>query len=283
MENQIIDQVENYEVLPNVNYGVYNALNLACEDLGQLHLETGFNPFGEGFVLNEEYITDSLLNGKNAPEIKTPEFIEKGDKATKEAFNTSLANCESLLSAMESKLNSPELSPEMKAKLQKIVTYLKMRIALLKSYIEKFKSKKNKLSLYQKLLALNYAYGELLEESFTEQMNVQNIINQFMLMQQNQAESHAHKTSVIEQAKQIIAENLKKQELANQQQAQVQAQQQTTPTVEQTVDNPYMDVLKELNAERDKLLNEHQQTQARNENARPAPSQQSNSNHEFER
>lgn len=234
MENQ----VENLDNLQGINYSVFNALNLACEDLGQQYLKTGFNPFGEDFELNEEYITDALLNNKDKPECVSPAFIEKGENATKEAFTCSLNNCTALLAEMESMLNNPTLSPEQKAKLKKIIAYLKMRIELLTIYLQNFKSNKNKLNMYQNILGLNYKYGDMLKDSFEQTFDIQMIANQFFQLQQAQ-ETYAEKASVIEQAKQIIANNLKKQETTS------TVQTETTEEV-----NKYQQALNELQHER---------------------------------
>ena len=200
---------EKFEIIRNINYNVYNALNLACEDLGEQYIQTGFNPFGEHFVLDEEYITDSLLNNKNAPEIKCPEFVEKGEKACNIAFSCSLENCTALLADLESKLNNPELSSETKAKLQKIITYLKMRIELLMIFTQKQKKSKNKFNQYKKLLSLNYAYGDILEDSFSNIFDIHAIANQLLSIQLQQTKQDSRHASIIEQAKQIIANNQK--------------------------------------------------------------------------
>ncbi|MBQ7885106.1 MAG: hypothetical protein IJ318_03330 [Clostridia bacterium] len=277
MENQL----ENYEVIPNINYSVYNALNLACEDLGQQYIETGFNPFGNSFELTEDYIADALANGKNAPEIKSPDFIEKGDKATLQAFANSLTNCESLLAELEGKANSAELSPEQKAKLQKVVTYLKMRIELLKMYIEKFKSKKNKLKLYQNLLALNYAYGEMLEDSYQEAFDAHALANQLLFIQQNQTKTTpARDEALIAKAKQIIANNLKNQELANE-----QAQEIKQATTSQTTqpNNPYIDALKEINAQKQAQAPTQESPRQEQQTTKPNTSQTKNNSDGIER
>lgn len=244
MENQ----VENLDNLQDINYSVFNALNLACEDLGQQYLKTGFNPFGEDFELNEEYITDALLNNKDKPECVSPAFIEKGENATKEAFTCSFNNCTALLAEMESMLNNPTLSPEQKAKLKKIVAYLKMRIELLTIYLQNFKNNKNKLNMYQNILGLNYKYADMLKDSFEQNFDIQMIANQFFQLQKVQ-ETYAEKASVIEQAKQIIANNLKKQETTS------NKQEEKTEEI-----NQYQQALNELQQQNEPKQNQSQHT-----------------------
>ncbi|MBE7074716.1 MAG: hypothetical protein E7376_01895 [Clostridiales bacterium] len=218
------------------NYNVYNALNLYNEELGQSYIETGFNPLGENFVLGEEFITDVLKNNKDAKDFSSPEFIEKGDKATKAAFENSLAACEALLNELTGKLNSAELSPNDKAKLQKIILYLQMRIQLLKIFIAKLKKEKNKLKMYQSLLALNWSLADLMEETFNEMCNVQTLANAFVVLEQNtNIQAEQENAKLREQARQIIANNLK---------AQFQSQKQQTEST-----NPYMQELNNIQKE----------------------------------
>lgn len=231
---------ENFEVIPNINYNVYNALNLACEDLGQHYLETGFNPFGKNFTLDEEYITDSLLNGKNMPEIKCPEFVEQGEKACNKAFSCSLENCTTLLAEMESKANNPQLSPEDKKKLQKIIAYLRMRIELLIIFTQKQKKSKNKFNQYKKLLALNYLFADYLEDSFSPNFDASAIANQLFALQTTSAKQDKHHASIIEQAKQIIANNQKAME---------KQEEKTVQTAKEEI-NQYQKALEEINAEK---------------------------------
>ena len=231
---------EQFEVIPNINYDIYNALNLACEDLGQQYLNTGFNPFDKGFVLDEEYIADSLLNCKNCPEIKCPEFIEKGEKASNQAFSNSLENCTNLLAELESKANSPELTAEQKAKLQKLIAYLKMRIELLMIFTQKQKKQKNKFNQYKKLLALNYLFADYLEDSFNQNFDSLAIANQLYTLQINQVKETAHQANIIEQAKQIIANNQK---------AMQSTEQKTVEPANEEI-NPYQKALEEINAQK---------------------------------
>ena len=257
---------EKFEVIPNINYNVYNALNLACEDLGERYLETGFNPFGEHFMLDEQYITDSLLNGKNTPEIKCPEFVEQGEKACNNAFSCSLENCTTLLAELEGQLNNPDLSPEAKAKLQKIITYLKMRIELLVIFTQKQKKNKNKFVQYKKLLALNYTYGDILEDSYTDIFDAHAIANQLLAIQLQQTKQDAHHASIIEQAKQIIANNQKNLEQTEQKVAEPQKEEV----------NQYQQALNELNTQK-------QAEPKRQEQAKPQPKEEYKKYDDFSR
>lgn len=83
--------------LADINYDVFNGLNLINEDLGQSYLDNGFNPLGDDFVLDDDFVIEQFENDKTSVEIPTPDFILQGDKATRLAFETSIENCLALL------------------------------------------------------------------------------------------------------------------------------------------------------------------------------------------
>lgn len=202
---------ESHNLNANINYDVFNALNLVNEELGQSYLNTGFNPLGANFKLETDYIISSLENEKNAQEVESPDFINKGSHETKKAFNLSLQNCTKLLIELQNKLNDPNLSPEDKKKLQKLIAQIQMFIELLNIYI-KNKKDKNYLKMYQNLLAINWSLFNELSLSFEQSdYDYKNIATQIAINFLNSQNKEADKLKA--QARQIIENNLKQQEL----------------------------------------------------------------------
>ena len=155
----------------DINYNVYNALNLINEELGENYVETGFNPFEEGFELNESYIFEILKSQKEAEDLLSPEFINDGPNATVKAFEKSLKCSATALAKLEALLNDPRIPNVQKRKIQKIIEYIKMRIQMLEIEIKKLKKKEsqNALEMYQQINALNWLYYKDFEESFVEE------------------------------------------------------------------------------------------------------------------
>lgn len=159
---------ENAIAEQDINYNVYNALNLVNEELGENYVETGFNPFEEGFELNEAYINEILKSQKEAEELLSPQFINDGPDATIKAFEKSLTASSNALAKLTELLNDPRVPSIQKGKIQKIIEYIKMRIQMLEIEIKKLKKKEsqNALEMYQQINALNWLYYKEFEESF---------------------------------------------------------------------------------------------------------------------
>ena len=190
-----------------INCDVFNALNLYNEDLGQAHIKNGFNPFGNNFVLDEEFVTDSLRNAKEKKEVPCPEFLEQSENDIAKSFDLSFQNATLLLDVLSKKANGDELSENQKKQLHKIILALKMYIELIQQYKAKLKKEKNKYQLYVNLLSLNWFLSEEMAQSFTQEFNIQNTIAKINLSQQNIAEQE--NDSFKEQAKKIIENNQK--------------------------------------------------------------------------
>lgn len=159
---------ENAISKEDINYNVYNALNLVNEELGENYIETGFNPFEEGFELDESYVNEILKSQKEAEELASPQFITDGPDAALKAFEKSMAGSVNALAQLEALLNDPRVPMATKRKIQKIIEYIKMRIQLLEIEIKKLKKKEsqNALEMYQQINALNWYYYKDFEESF---------------------------------------------------------------------------------------------------------------------
>ncbi|MBE7082593.1 MAG: hypothetical protein E7378_02830 [Clostridiales bacterium] len=213
------------------SYDVFNALNLVNEELGQSYLQNGFNPFESNFVLSEDYVVDTLKNKKLAPELQTPDFIEKGTKATKKAFDLSKQNCLNLLESLLSLLNNPNLTPEQKAKLANLIAQLKMFLELLSINTKKLSKEKNALKMYYDMLAINW-YLAFLQQSFVDALDAKAIATN-LLGKMSVAEKSEESQKLQEQARQIIADNLKKQELLEKAQAEKVIEENKQPTKSQ--------------------------------------------------
>ena len=237
--NKIMENVED-KTQAQINYDVFNALNLYNEDLGQAYIKNGFNPFGNNFVLDEEFVTDSLCNARAKKEVPCPNFLEQSENDIAKSFDLSLQNATLLLDVLSKKANGAELSENQKKALNKIILALKMYIELISQYKAKLKKEKNKYQLYVNLLSLNWFLSEEMAQSFTQEFNIQNTIAKINLSQQNIAEQE--NDSLKEQAKKIIENNqkalLEKNEQTHQQ-----------DKAEKQEINPYLEALNKLHKE----------------------------------
>lgn len=242
--------MENFEdkTQEQINYDVFNALNLYNEDLGQAYIQNGFNPFGYNFVLNEEFVADSLRNAKEKKEVPCPNFLEQSENDIAKSFDLSLKNATLLLETLSKKANSAELSENQKKALNKIILALKMFIELIQQYKAKLKKEKNKYQLYVNLLSLNWFLSEEMAQSFTQEFNIQNTIAKINLSQQNIAKQE--NDSLKEQAKKIIENNQKALLEKNEQTYQ-------QDKAEKQEINPYLEALNKLRKE---SINQEAQT-----------------------
>lgn len=214
---------------PNINYNVYNALNLLNEELGQSYLDNGFNPLGERFELSEEYVEDVLENDKNKEEINSPDFLQHGPKVADMAFKASLENATFVLGKLNEMLNNPNISDKVKLQIKKIIEYILCRNELIRLYLKKKKKEKDTLRAYQNLTALNWQYGKCLQGTFNKEFNIDQAMQPLVTIIYQKAESVATKeNAIIEQAKQIIQNNQKLQAQQTTKPAQAPAKQNNT-------------------------------------------------------
>lgn len=253
MEN--LEETINGVSVKDINFEVFNALNLYNEDLGQSYLETGFNPFNKDFVLDEQYISDVLNNEKNKKEINCPNFLEQTDSKIIKAFELSDVNTKNLIEALDKKINSSELTASQMESFKKIIVNLKMFGELNRKYKNELRKKKNKYQMFLNMLALNWQLSEELAESFTNEFNLNNALNKIANIEKIKQNSENEKLK--EQARQIIENNKKlyEQDLLNKQAEQAKVaeeqpkQENTTNIDKENEVNRYQEYLKERTAE----------------------------------
>lgn len=203
-----MEEIKQTTETTNINYDVYNALNLYSEKLGQSYLKNGFNPFEEGFVLTEDYVTTALENSKEQQEITCPPFLENGNEDALSAFELSQSNVQNLVEQITNSLNSGHLSASQEEKLKKALVYLKMFLELLHINILDFKKIVNKLKEYEQLLALNWFLCQEMQSSFTQDFNADQVLDKI----KNRTTTTNENKLLQEQAKQIIQRNILAQE-----------------------------------------------------------------------
>ncbi len=192
-----------------INYNVLNALNLMHEDLGEIYTKTSFNPFEEGFVLDEEFVIDKFLNAKQKPELETPAIVLGGEKGFNLALEHNQTNCTLALNEIENMLLDENVSPALKEELKKLKIYLLCRIELSLNYLKNAKKKKNKLELYQNICSLNYRMAQYFEGAYEETFDAHLCINAFLqFVKEN---SNAYKKELKDAKLKQIAQNIIKQ------------------------------------------------------------------------
>ncbi len=190
MENEfLVDDLEvQKDALPqDKSVDIFNALSLADESLGKLYVEQGYNPYGENFVLTEEYAGEILHNKVDASEKTSQSFLEQSNSEISKNFTTALENCDDLVTALENEQFVARDS-KLKEQIGKTIVSLKNRSELLKLDITKLKQKDaNAIKMYIELYGMDGELGELLKDTFTEKANMQALILQFMALIQKRA------------------------------------------------------------------------------------------------
>lgn len=227
-----MENMQNEKTNQNINYNVYNALNLYCEDLGQAYLQNGFNPFDDNFVLDENYVADVLANQNIKKEVASPEFLEQSENDIAKSFDLSLENATLLLDALNKKCNTAETEQQKKA-LKKIILTLMLYIELIKTYKAKLKKEKNKYQLYVNLLSLNWFLSEEMSNSFTAEFNMQQVLNKIDTLENDIVQKENE--DLKKQAKQIIENNQK-----------IYAEQETKATAQKEPTNKFQEALKQV-------------------------------------
>lgn len=162
--------------MANIDLNIFNALNLINPALGKAYQKRGYNPFDDEFVLHNDYVQSLLAKAKEKNNIKTEDFLEKGNKEIAEVFGLAHKNTEELLtdlSVHKNEINS--------AKIKEIVIFLKNRKELLSQAIKKLKNEKeNSFILYRDLVGIDVLYSEMVKDTFFETFNKNNIIENFL-------------------------------------------------------------------------------------------------------
>ena len=152
------------------SFDVFNALNLINENLGKAYKEKGYNPLGDEFLLDSEYVQNLLEKAKKRKSLDVEPFLENGNKVVSSYFKQAVENAEALkLDILTELENADEL---MKDRLLEIVLYLNNRIELLNQAIENLKfPEANSLKLYEDIYNIDSIYGEILKESYFKNFN----------------------------------------------------------------------------------------------------------------
>lgn len=244
MEN-LQDNINN-DNLQNVDFNVYNALNLYNEDLGQCYLQNGFNPFESNFTLDENFISDVLENEKNKKDIPCPQFLEQSDFKISKSFDMSFENVSNILSQVTNMLNDKNITPEMKKLLQKLIATLKMFLELNKKYKSELKKKKNRYQMLINMLSLNWFLSEEMVLSFTQEFDSNKIVSKISELATSYNKEN---NSLKEQARQIIENNKKIYEQNNNKDVNLETPNNTQEQEILQTQNKYQEILKTLNSE----------------------------------
>lgn len=198
----------------NINYDIYNALNLMNENLGDAYLLYGFNPYGTNkFLISDEYILDRYHNSCTKSNINAPAFIEKEGKETQVAFEQSIQNLNLCLSEVETKLSAPNLSAKDKECLLKLKHYLLCRIELTNIFLKQLRKTKNIFELYKQLQTLDISLAKYFDTTYEQTMDVQIAINACLVfMKENEKQASIENKKLIAKAKEIIQKNQKQVE-----------------------------------------------------------------------
>lgn len=161
--------------MSKVNYDIFNALNLISVNLGDAYLQEGFNPFDEGFSLEEPAVKEMLSRQKEKENIQLPEFLERDNLEIMKSFENALNIGTNLLQTCEI---TAGIKNEVKIKEAKV--FLKMRCELLRQALKKLHIKDiNALALYKDIISINPEYSKLLQDSFNPNKTHENAIQAF--------------------------------------------------------------------------------------------------------
>lgn len=280
MEN-LQDNINN-ENLQNVDFNIFNALNLYNEDLGQCYLQNGFNPFDVNFTLDENYISDVLENEKNKKDISCPQFLEQSDFKISKSFDMSFENVSNLLSQATTMLYDKNITPEMKKLLQKLIATLKMFLELNKKYKSELKKKKNRYQMFINMISLNWFLSEEMALSFTQEFDSNKIISKISELALNYNKEN---NILKEQARQIIESNKKIYEQKQEKAPSIKTIENAT-RIEQEIlqeQNKYQEELKNIQAQnaQKEILNNDYISSTNQENTKNVSRKQNTQNQTF--
>jgi len=191
--------------MANIDLNIFNALNLINPALGKAYQQKGYNPFDVEFVLKNDYVKSLLTKAKDKNNIKTEEFLEKGNKNIADTFNRACKNTEELITELSN--HSPENKTK---KLKEVIVFLKNRQELLSQAIKKLKNEKeNSFVLYRDIVGIDVFYSKMVKETFFENFNKDNIIEGFLKYCQVDKKQKSQKQQEIIQTQNILQENAK--------------------------------------------------------------------------
>ena len=190
MENETMDfsipsnqpvSENGHSLAANKSVDVFNALSLYNEELGMRYEQDGYNPFGEGFVLTEDYANDILQNkSQNLDSILPENFLEYGNKEVAKHFGTSIQNSGKLIDALQNEI-AVTTDENLRKQIMKCLVFVKNRNELLKLNIAKLKQKDaNAIKMYLEMYGMDSELSELMKDTFTEEANMQMVITQML-------------------------------------------------------------------------------------------------------
>ncbi len=211
MEKKKIERLTEEQI----DYNVLNALNLMNEELGESYVATQFNPFDEGFKLEEDFLIERYNNACIKKEIISPDFISYGVSETKKAFESSLTNLTEILAVVDEKLSEYTLEESLRKKYNKLRIYILCRMQLTNIFLAKLKTEKNTLKMYQDLQSLDWELSECFYDCYDENFNIRIAISAFveLIINSKTTRKSIEDKKLIEKAKSIIANNNMKQNI----------------------------------------------------------------------
>lgn len=194
--------------MTNIDINIFNALNLINPSLGKAYRQKGYNPFDDEFVLQNDYVKSLLIKAKDKYTIKTEDFLKKGNKEVAEMFGRACKNTEELLTDLSTH------SLENKTKqLKEIIVFLKNRKELLSQATKKLKNEKeNSFGLYRDIVGIDVLLSEIVKDTFFENFNKNNIIENFLKYCQTDKKQKSQKQQENIQTQKILYENAKQTE-----------------------------------------------------------------------
>lgn len=190
-----MNQEEN-QILENIDYNVYNALNLVDEQLGKDYVENGYNPFDDTFVLTNDYIQKTIENSRDDSPILTESFLERPIKEVKQTFTLALENTTKLKDLLQNNINDNIFDKNVEKQVKEVVVFLKNREKMLSKAIANLNLKNpNPLKDYQKTTAINKKLSQLLKESYYEEFKLETAHLNFV--------RHCQSKAKLEQLKQL--------------------------------------------------------------------------------
>lgn len=193
--------------MAKIDLNIFNALNLINPALGKAYQQKGYNPFDDEFVLQNDYVKSLLIKAKDKKNIKTEDFLEKGNKDIAEIFEVACKNTEDLENEIESMFLDKTQS------LKSIIVFLKNRKELLSQAIKKLKNEKeNSFLLYRDIVGIDTLYSEIVKETFFEKFDKNIIIENFLKLCKMEKEKSSHKEQEKLQTQNMLSAPLKVKE-----------------------------------------------------------------------
>lgn len=160
-----------------IDYNIFNALNLCNPALGLAYQTRGFNPFNNHFNFCPEYVERMLKIAKNKNVVVAEKFLERGNKEVADLFFMALNNTKSLIAGIQ--MMKP--NKEDNARFQDFLIFLKNRAELLEQNIILLKNEnQDSFKLYQDLVSIDLEYSNLIKDTFYDRFNRDLIIMNFL-------------------------------------------------------------------------------------------------------